>query len=188
MKFYRYFLALPALCICAAAADESGIHTFNVNAGTPEVPVKPQAPGRRSLSLPSLDYVFDIEARCPDEWTPESLLLNIADSRISKSGEELKQETNQQLDITVPARQLAPLALRDFCVIGTPNEGSAGAGEIALSLRESGDRRLRINAASAQASLRCTKDDERKTVYVSQPLDVTLVCVQPDAEGGVTAR
>ena len=183
MKFYRRLLGLPALCLfAAAAADESGLHTLNVVAGTPEVTVKPQAPGRRSLSLPALEYQFSIEAHCPDEWTPASFSLNVADSRISKTGNELKQGTNQQLGITVPARQLAPLTLRDFCVIDAAGEGSAPAGEVNTSSWQTATRSLTINAALAHASLRCTREDEQRTVYVSQPLDVTLLCDGAGAE------
>ena len=181
MKFYRRLLGLPALCLCAAAADESDLHRLSVVAGTPEVTVKPQAPGRRSLSLPTLEYQFSIDAHCPDEWTPASFSLNIADSRISKTGNELKQGTNQQLGITVPARQLAPLTLRDFCVIDAAGEGSAAAGEMNTS-RQAAAHSLTINAALAHASLRCTREDEQRTVYVSQPLDVTLLCEGAGAE------
>lgn len=189
MKFYRHFLAFPALCIFAAAADETGSHTLSVAAETPEVSVKPQVPGRRSLSLPSLEYAFSVEARCPDDWTPESLSLNIADSRISRTGKDLENQVNQQLDITVPARQLAPLTLRDFCVIDPVGEGSTTAAEKPVLPRQvAGSSRLSLVAALAHASLRCTRDDEHKTVYVSQPLDVTLICEASDAEGAVTAR
>ena len=189
MKFYRPFLALPALCLSAAAADETGPHTLSIASETPEVIVKPQAPGRRSLSLPSLDYQFSIEARCPDEWTPESLSLNVADSRISRTGGDLKQGTYQQLGITVPARQLAPLTLRDFCVIDAADEGSATAPEKTASPRHTPKHsRLKIDAALAHASLRCSKDDEHRTVYVSQALDVTLVCEPAETEGGILAR
>ena len=189
MKFYRPFLAFPALCICAAAADETGPHTLSVAAETPEVAVKRQAPGRRSLSLPSLDYRVSIEARCPDEWTPESLSLNIADSRISRTGDDLKQGTYQQLGITVPARQLAPLTLRDFCVIDAADEGSASIPEKSVLPRHTPDHsRLKMDATLAHASLRCSKDDEHRIVYVSQPLDVTLVCESDESGGGVAAR
>jgi hypothetical protein len=189
MKFYRPFLALPALCIFAAAADEIVSHILRVEAGTPEVSVKPQAPGRRSLSLPSLDYVFSIEARCPDEWTPASLSLNIADSRIAKARKDLENQPNQQLGITVPARQLAPLTLRDFCVIDGRHEGSATATEMADFPGQAADpARLEINATLAHASLRCTRDDEQRIFYVSQPLDVALICEATEMQGGATAR
>ena len=191
MKFHRHFLALPALCIFmfAAAADETDPHTLTVAAGTPEVSVQPQPPGRRSLSLPSLDYAFSVEARCPDDWAPASLSLNVADSRISKAGKDLENQVNQQLDITVPARQLAPLTLRDFCVIDPADEGSVTPVEKPVAPpRVPGSSRLRLVAALAHASLRCTRDDQEKTVYVSQPLDVTLICDASDDEGAVTAR
>jgi hypothetical protein len=189
MKFYRPFLALPALCVFAAAADETVSPILRVEAGIPEVSVKPQASGRRSLSLPSLDYAVSIEARCPDEWTPASLSLNIADSRIAKARKDLESQPNQQLDITVPARQLAPLTLRDFCVIDAADEGSATATEMVDFHGEAADSaRLELNATLAHASLRCTRDGEQRIFYVSQPLDVTLICEATEAEGGATAR
>jgi len=190
MKFYRRILVLPALCICAAGADETRLHTLSVAAGTPDVSVKPQPPGRRTLVLPALDYVFRVEARCHDDWTPQSLSLNVADSRISKAGEELKDLANQQLDLNVPGKQLAPLTLRDFCVIDTIGEGSAAAAEMAALPRQGkpAPGRLTINAALAHASLRCSNGEEQETLYVSEPLDVTLICEEPEANGGITAR
>jgi hypothetical protein len=189
MKFYRCVLLLPALSICAAGAEDTALHRLTVSAESPSVPVKPQPPGRRSLALPSLDYVFRVEARCEDDWTPESLSLTVADSRIRKTGEELKNETNQQLDLKVPASQLAPLTLRDFCVIGSAPEGSAAGAGTPLVPREDLARtsRLTTNAAIAHASLRCSNGEQQKTIYVSSPLDVTLVCERPDAEDAVAS-
>jgi hypothetical protein len=196
MKLPTRLLLLPVLCICAAGAEENGLHTLRVVAEAPAISVAPQAPGRRSLTLPSLDYVFRVEARCHGDWAPESLSLNIADSTVSKTRTELEGETNQQLELKVPATQLSPLTLRDFCVIGAAEEGSASdtpgaAREEAPAPWQFGGpsrRQLRVAATLAHASLRCSRGEEHKTVYVSQPLDVTLICEAPETEGDVAAR
>jgi hypothetical protein len=41
---------------------------------------------------------------------------------------------------------------------------------------------------SVHASLRCSLGDEQRTIYVSQPLDVTLTCAVPETAGSTTAR
>jgi hypothetical protein len=144
------------------------------------VAVGPQPPERHSFELPSLDYVFRIEARCHSDWKPESLSLNVADSRVTRAGTELQDNTNQQLELKVPAKQLAPIAMRDFCVIDPAAEGSAVDAETREWNRDATPDRMTIGAAlSVHASLRCSLGDEQRIIYVSEPLDVTLTCALP---------
>jgi hypothetical protein len=143
------------------------------------VAVGPQPPERHSFELPSLDYVFRVEARCHSDWKPESLSLNIADSRVTRAGTELQDNTSQQLELKVPAKQLAPIAMRDFCVIDPAAEGSAVEAETRTRNRDETPRpgHMTIGAAlSVHASLRCSLGDEQRIIYVSEPLDVTLTC------------
>jgi hypothetical protein len=199
MKVRCLLLLLPALPASVAAADSSGLHTLAVVAEIPVVSVAPQPPGRHLFQLPSLDYIFRVEARCHNDWKPESLSLNVADSRVSRTAAQLADNPDQQLEMQIPANQLAPLAMRNFCVIGEGREGSAaegpttdGKGETAPDRPESPEpttHELTISAAlSAHASLRCSNGEEQKTVYVSQPLDVTLICEAGVPAGGTTAQ
>ena len=189
MKLRTGLLLLSALHVCAAGANDNRPHTLSVVAEVPAVPVAPQPAERHLFELPALEYVFRVEARCHDDWQPESLMLNVADSRISKSGAELKGNATQQLELRIPARQLAPIAMRDFCVIDAPEEGSAAEAETTQRSSRDAQSPMTVSAAlSAHASLRCSHGDEQKTVYVSQPLDVTLTCDTTGPAGSITAR
>ena len=182
---------LPALCICAAGADDSRLHALTVAAEVAAVAVAVQPPERHFFELPSLDYVFRVEARCHSDWKPESLSLNVADSRVTRTGTELEGNASQQLELKIPAKQLAPIAMRDFCVIDPATEGSAAEADTPGRHRDTTARpgQLTIGAAlSVHASLRCSLGDEQRTIYVSEPLDVTLTCAVPETAGGATAR
>jgi len=191
MKLPVRLWLLPATCICAAGADDSGLHALTVVAELAAVAVPAQPPERHFFELPSLDYVFRVEARCHSDWKAESLSVNVADSRVTRTGTELEGTPNQQLELKVPAKQLAPVAMRDFCVIDPATEGS-----MAEAATPDGNRdttalpgQMTIGAAlSVHASLRCSLGDEQRIIYVSEPLDVTLTCALPENAGGAAAR
>jgi hypothetical protein len=192
-------LLLPVLAAAAAVADGAGSHTLAILPEVPVINVPPQPAQRHLFQLPSLDYLFRVEARCHSDWKPESLSLNVADSRLLRSAAELAENAEQELEMQVPANQLAPLAMRDFCVIEEVEEGSGadeGSAETTTAAvpdrrpaRQPTPRELTISAAlSAHASLRCSNGEEQKTVYVSQPLDVTLLCELPPPAGAMTTN
>ncbi|MGH8167916.1 MAG: hypothetical protein ACREQ1_11795, partial [Woeseiaceae bacterium] len=124
MKRHPALLLLPVLCASVANADESAVHTLAVGADRTPVTVAPQAPDRHFFELPSLDIVFRIEASCHKDWQPESLSLNVADSRVTRNASELLRNSHQQIALRIPAEQLAPIAIRNFCVIDGAAEGS----------------------------------------------------------------
>ena len=169
--------ALLVLTFCLAGAGSAELHSLRVTAATPAVTVVAQPGDRHFFNLPSLDYAFQLEARCGKDWTPESLTLSVADSRTSLGSAQLHESSAQQVKLHVPARQIAPIVLRDFCVIDGTAEGSGVEAKTGAHSLVRAPRQLTVSAAlSAQASLRCSSDDEKKTIYVSQPLDVTLDC------------
>jgi hypothetical protein len=191
MKIPARLWLLPALHVCAVAADDSRLHTLTVAPQAASVVVGPQPSERHFFELPSLDYVFRIEARCHSDWKPESLLLNVADSRVTRAGAELQDNAIQQLELEIPAKQLAPIAMRDFCVIDPAAQGSVAEAEMRDWNRNAPPRphHMTIGAAlSVHASLRCSLGDEQRTVYVSEPLDVTLACALPEPVGGPAVR
>jgi hypothetical protein len=192
MKPSGLWWLLSALHICSADADDGGQHTLSVTAEGATVSVPPQPSQRHFFDLPSLDYVFRVEARCHDDWEAASLSLNVADSRVTRSAAELAGAADHELSLEIPARQLAPVAMRDFCVIEQPAEGSAiteeapdaGRGTAALTRGQ-----MTIDAAlSVHASLRCRLGEEQRIVYVTEPLDVTLHCERPEPPGVATTR
>lgn len=153
-----------------------------ITAGTPSVDVAPQRPGRRAFDLPALEYSFDIEARCADDWIPESLSLNVADSHVAFDAAQLSDNAHRKVVLKVPARQLAPVTIHDFCLPGEetaaePVDSGNGTASIRRPL-------ILRGVASAHASLLCASEDGasepgRRITYVSRPLDVTLTCNLP---------
>jgi hypothetical protein len=168
------------MAVGVASAGGTGPHTLTVTAETPAVTVGAQPSDRHFFNLPSLEYVFQLEARCAHGWSPESLSLSVADRHASLGSAQLHETPDQQIRLQIPAKQIAPVVLRDFCVIDRTAEGS----EIDALLHDKPPADALpvttvIAALSAHASLRCSSGGEQKTVYVSQPLDVTLACDAP---------
>lgn len=176
--------SLPVLLILLAlrpvAAEDAAARRLQLSAEPPVVDVSGIPPGRQFVELPSLEYRFEVQTACGGNRTPRSLSINVADSRVALSGAALEGEP-EELVLTIPARQLAPIAVNDFCVV-EENRVHGGATENALanipSVAGAESRRLLTLPAvvSAQASLVCAGEDGHDISYVTEPLDVTLSC------------
>jgi hypothetical protein len=172
----------------AGAGDAPADH-LELSAEPPVVPVPATSPGRRFIELPALEYRFAVQTACGGERTPRSLMINVADSRLSLSGAALESDATGELVLNVPARQLAPIAVDDFCVAGPAAADGGPAARPAMD--EPGGhspaapdpephRLLTVPAVvSAQASLVCGDGNGSNISYVTQPLAVTLVCTAP---------
>jgi hypothetical protein len=168
-----FVLAGELIACQAGGALADSAQDVALRAETPVVAVPPRRSGRQFLDLPALEYTFEIETRCDDDWVPESLSLNVADSRIAFGAGQLSDSTPHEIVLNVPAQQLAPVAVHDFCLLPEDRAGQA-AGVSPASAP------LTIRAVlSAQASFLCVSEQERRITYVSQPLDVTLTCDAP---------
>ena len=165
-----------------AAADEPVTHTLALEAQVPVVTVPPQSADRHFLNLPNLEFRFAIEARCHVGWDAESVTVNVADSRLSLAGTQLNNASEAGALLRIPAKQIAPIAIADFCVIGAGAEGS-GSGVPAAAEPGPGTGRVTINGVlSAHAALICRAEDARATTYVTEPLTVTLECAEGTAD------
>jgi hypothetical protein len=184
--------SLSVLCILltflpgAGSAEGSPGDRVTIAAIPPVVAVTAGAPGRQFVELPTLEYSFEVTAQCSDSRTPQSLSINVADSRISLSPADLAAEAPRAFVLKIPGRQIAPVAVDDFCVLDDGNsvaETEDMAIDIGPVAAEPEPRLLTVGAAlSAQASLVCgSGDGERHITYVSRPLDVTLSCPMPAA-------
>jgi hypothetical protein len=165
----------------AALAGPSGAANADTTTRPPDVTLRTEPPvvdvpahpaGRQFLDLPALEYTFDVEAHCNDDWVPESLSLNVADSRVVLGEDQLSGAEPSKVVLSVPARQLAPVAVHGFCLLeDDPKPGTDPAVPTVTASP------LTIRAVlSAQASLLCRKEAQRRITYVSQPLDVRLAC------------
>jgi hypothetical protein len=159
------------LLVAAAAGLADARDFLSVVANAPAVPLVPRDPGRDFVRLPALEFKFEIHTYCADSRLPESLSLNVADTRKSLRADKIVNDGPTEISLKIPASQIAPLVVEDFCIV---------------QLEENGDRisavpmQITIPAAlSAQASLLCASDEDEAMTYVSRTLDVSLVCNEP---------
>jgi len=170
MRSIQYIAAILIVAATVARSEEDVLtHSLAFTADAPQISISRRSTPRNYLRLPSLDYVFRFTARCAGRFDPQSLSLSIADSRTSLSAKQLENmPAGIELTMTVPAKQLAPLAIENFCIKPTDDVDA-----MALSASEP----LTVSAAfSAQAALLCVSDDQQKMIYASNPLDITLIC------------
>lgn len=173
---------LPIACLLflvvgAAGAGDSPDGHVSLAARTPVITLSPAPPGRHSLDLPSLEYALEVSAQCAGDGVPESLSINVADTRVTLSASELAPPGPRQLVLELPASQTAPLAVGEFCTAPPPAEPAAGPALFAPVDGPGPPSRLEVpGALSAQVSLVCRYGEERRMSWFSQPLGVTLAC------------
>lgn len=145
--------------------------SLTVVANIPVALIQPRRGNGKFIRLPTLEYSFEIRARCKLNRKPTSLLLSIADTRKSLDAADISWEPPVELTLRIPAEQIGPIAVEDFC--HAANEDIAS--------NDNTKNQLTIYAAlSAHASLRCESESDQHVNYVSKTLDVNLVCERPD--------
>ena len=154
-------LLLPALYLLAPDADRLTVYAEPAPAS-----VAAQAEGRRLLQLPDLEYRLRIRKHCAGGRRAESVSISVADTRRTLNGDALHEEAEIETTLRIGAGQLAPIALRSFCVAGDDN----------------GRTLLVQSVLTANASLRCAGDDGESIFYTSTTLDVAIHCEAPAEE------
>jgi hypothetical protein len=156
-----HFILLPGLYFVFTEVDRLRIHA------EPAVAVLAMQQGGRNLvRLPDIEFPLGISIYCANSGQPESLSITIADTHRTLRAEELQAAKTVDVAMRIPARQIAPLALQEFC-IDTSSEGES----------------VFITAALAvQASLRCSRGEEQSIVFAAAPLDIRVDCIRSTAE------
>ena len=150
----RYLLVACLLSASVARAQGAPADArLELGVDTPSVQIETRRPGRNFISLPDLEYRFVISARCATNMTPTSLLLSVADARRSLLASEIPADGELEIELGIPAGQLAPIALERFCVTAAGDADETGESEQPES--DTG-RSMHIPAVvSASASLLC---------------------------------
>lgn len=144
--------------------------SLSVSADLAQVSIAPRPQGRSLVRLPSIEFSFSINAECQNDWTADSVSLSIADTQTNLNAQQIESETAGEIKVVVPQKQIAPLALADFC--SDRSTASTRRGDV--------DQLVVRDVLSFQASLLCASDDGKKMTYISHPLDILLTCEQPD--------
>ncbi len=163
--------------LVASAAHGENEHQITSAADAAAVELAPLS-DRRSVSLPELEFPFRINANCAGDEFATSISISIADTVTShdvstENDPALEQPADPVLLETilkVPGQQLAPVMIEGFCT-GDKAQGS-----------EDGQSLLIRDAIAANISLRCSSDVSQSISYARLPLEIKLVCRQPDTE------
>lgn len=155
-------LLVPLIQIAPGTSD-AGETLLQLNSSTPDINITARSNDGAAIKLPKLAYAFHIEAECAAEQAPQSLLLSIADTQKRVAGDRLQDGT--EVTITIPADQIAPLTIADFCL------SAAGPEQQQKSP-------VTVHGAlSAQVALLCSDGNQEQMIYASLALDVTLHCI-----------
>lgn len=163
----RSTLIVAALAASSAVQSDETEQVFTLLTSTPAVTIAPVAAGRQPILLPGISLTIAVTPACDNGWQARKLSLSIADIRKSAAVAEQPGEGEISFDFEIPGAQLAPVVIENFCVIG-----DAPAAE---------HQPLRLTGyMSAQAALRCGRDEEEKVTYSSKAFDVLVHCAEPD--------
>ena len=127
--------------------------------------------GRKLVNLPELEFGLKVTPRCAGRAQPESLSITVADTRTTLSGEALREGDPVDISLRISANQLAPVALQEFCI----------------DPESAGESILLTSALTAQASLRCMREEKQSIVYAAEALDIRVDCIHSAASAEVPA-
>lgn len=175
------FLCGLLLTQTSIAADQTQLPSLLVSSSTPEVEIASLAEGRQALALPGISFVITVQPHCQDEWKPRQLSIGIADTRQTITADRLQEGTPLEIELVIPAKQIAPVVLEGFCTTteATTDVVTDATTEASTEPEEPASvSTLQIKSLmSAQGSLRCAADDGRESVtYAGHLLDILLVC------------
>jgi hypothetical protein len=125
------------------------------------VAIKPLTEGRKLIRPPALEFLLRIDAECGANAEIASISISIADTQKALTTTDLSEAAPIATRITIPARQISPIAVQNFC----PMESAAAGDELVVR-----------DALTAQVSLRCTSEAGESITYASRALDVMLHC------------
>ena len=157
----KLFYIFPATVLFAPFAWAENAANLGVDADPAVVAIKPLAKGRKLIRPPALEFLLRIDAECGANAEIASISISIADTQRSLTSTDLSEAAPIATRITIPARQVSPIAVEDFCPIESP------AADDELVVRD---------ALTAHVSLRCTSEAGESITYASRALDVLLHC------------
>lgn len=160
-------LRLAVIATAGWTANAADADELRVAANTPSVEVSTRPASRNFMPLPALDYAFDVDLQCTAPFEARGVSLSIADTRISLGEDQLEDPSAQRVSLTIPADQIPPVRIENFCLANSPESG--------------GDERVEIPAVlSVQGSLVCANEEQSRITYTSTPLDVIVNCVRQE--------
>ena len=148
---------LATACLVAESAAADG--AILIAARETRVNVAPHDARLRFINLPAIEFGLRAAIRC--SGVPTSLTLSISDTFESVGAERLDGQRAVETTLTVPPRQIALAASRQFCI----SNDDKPVNELLVP-----------GFVTAHASLRCDKDGIPTMHFASAPLQLRLAC------------
>ncbi len=133
--------------------------TLHVNEASTQI--EPHNQLDTQVRLPSLEVSLLARFNCPPDAVAHSITVSVADSHRRYGTEEIADADMLEISIDVPATQIAPVSLTNFCVEGIPMK------EAFVVLH---------GVATAQVSLHCRKQSDASLHFASAALPLRLFC------------
>jgi len=169
MKRLRVPILLTA-CVCVTTEFAVADAALTLQANETSAQLLPREQGPQQVALPLLEFSLLASFACPSDADAESVTVSIADTQKRFGPNEISDKTSLNVLVSVPASQIAPVTVADFCIDDGP-----------------GDEKnlLMPGVATAQVSLRCRGENESFLYFASAVLPVRLYCA-PDANQDVS--
>lgn len=157
----KLFYLFPATVLFTPQAWAENIASLGIDADPAVVAIRPFSEGRKLIKPPALEFLLRIDAQCAAHAEITSISISIADTQKALTSADLSEVAPIVTRITIPARQVSPIAVEDFCPVESPTAG---------------DELVVRDALTAHVSLRCTSEAGASITYASRALDVMLHC------------
>jgi hypothetical protein len=160
-------LAGMAIAASLSASADPGAR-LGIAAQPAVVPIRLLREGRQLVHLPALEYALEIEAHCGEGGVARSVSISVNDTQMTLHGDQLTAGAGNPVSLTIPARQVAPVAVTGYCMSGAPDTHH--------------DTLLIRDTVTVHASLRCNENERDSITYAAEGLDVTLRCEAPESD------
>ncbi len=152
---------LLAACLCVTTGLLAADEALTLQANETSVQLAPREQGPQQVSLSSLEFSLHATTACPPGTDVESVTVSIADTHKRFGPDDISDNSALDVRLSVPADQVAPVTVSDFCVSGEPGDKNG---------------LLVPGVATAQASLRCQGDNKSSLYFKSAVLPIRLHC------------
>lgn len=153
---------LLTTCLSLGAAIASADNTLTLHANETSTQIEPHDHFDTQVRLPSLDVSLLASFNCPRDAQAHSITVSVADSHKRYGPDEIADAETLEISVNVPAAQIGPVSLGNFCVDGAPIE------EASLLLH---------SIATAQVSLQCRNQLDASVHFASAALPLRLFCM-----------
>ena len=172
MKRLRVPILLAA-CLCATTEFALADAALTLQADEASAQLVPREKGPQQVSLPLLEFSLLASVACPPDSEAESVTVSIVDTHKRFGPNEISDKAALEFRISVPANQIAPVTVADFCI----DDGPVDKEDLLVP-----------GVALAQASLRCRSENESFLYFASTVLPLRLYCVRDTNQDASTDR